>query len=505
MELDLPNRPSTCTWSINAKDSPHTKRDETSNRNKILPDILHAIGQTPMVRLNNITKLHGIKCEMYAKCEYFNPGGSVKDRIGYRMVLDAEAKGILKPGCTIIEPTSGNTGIGLAMAAAVRGYRCIIVMPEKMSNEKLYTLKALGAEIIRTPTEASWDSEEGHIATSQKLRSQIPNSVILDQYTNPGNPLAHYDGTATEILEQCDGKIDYFVGGAGTGGTISGIGRKLKEMSPETKIIAVDPEGSILADIDESDAEASSIKFYEVEGIGYDFIPTVLDRNVIDNWVKSNDHEAFTIVRELIKTEGLLCGGSSGSALSVALKLAKDLPAEKRVVVLLPDGIRNYMTKFVSDHWMEARGFADVPQPVESNKWWWNLHISNLNITKGMSLPQSATCQEALNLLESEKLERIPITSDNFIKGLVTLHTLMSRLIAGSVKKSDPATEVIQRQFLKVCRMTTLARLSRILETDAFVVVVDEHDHGHFIGLVTQKDLFNFISKGAQPCTNGNA
>lgn len=202
-----------------------------------------------------------------AKCEFFNPGGSVKDRIGRRMIQDAEEKGLIKPGCTIIEPTSGNTGIGLALAAAIKGYKCIIVMPEKMSNEKVYVLRALGAEIVRTPTEAAWYSPEAHISVAQKLQKTIPNSIILDQYTNSGNSLAHYDLTATEIWNQCDGKIDYVVAGAGTGGTITGIGRKLKELSPGTKIIGVDPKGSILAQPPE--LNTNGVGFYEVEGIGY--------------------------------------------------------------------------------------------------------------------------------------------------------------------------------------------------------------------------------------------
>ncbi|XP_076246612.1 cystathionine beta-synthase isoform X3 [Calliopsis andreniformis] len=353
MELTKPDRVSRCTWTLNATNSPHTTRTEFYDRSKIMPDILTAIGQTPLIKLNNIPKMYDIKCEMYVKCEFLNPGGSVKDRIAYRMIQDAEEKGLLKPGYTIIEPTSGNTGIGLAMAAAVKGYKCIIVMPEKMSNEKVHTLQALGAKIVRTPTEASWDSPEAHINVAHKLKEETPNSIVLDQYTNAGNPLAHYDQTALEIWKQCDGKLDYLVAGAGTGGTITGIGRKLKELSPDTKIIGVDPKGSILAE----SPELQDVGFYEVEGIGYDFIPTVLDRNVIDRWIKTEDCESLNAARMLIREEGLLCGGSSGAALVAALAVAKDVPQGKRVVVILPDGIRNYMTKFVSDHWMEARGF----------------------------------------------------------------------------------------------------------------------------------------------------
>jgi cystathionine beta-synthase len=242
-----------------------------------------------------------------AKCEFLNPGGSVKDRIGYRMVVDAEEKGLLIPGVsTIIEPTSGNTGIGLAMASAVRGYRCIIVLPEKNSDEKVNTLTALGAEIIRTRTEAKFDDPDSLVAVAQRLQKEIPNSIILNQYTNAGNPLAHYDGTGAEILHQLDGGVDMVVCGAGTGGTIAGIGRKIKEKQPECVIVGIDPEGSILAQPEK--LNESDVKVYEVEGIGYDFIPTVLDRNVVDKWMKVNDSMALPMARRLISEEGLLCG-----------------------------------------------------------------------------------------------------------------------------------------------------------------------------------------------------
>merc|ERR1719361_2525556 len=291
-------------------DCPHTK-EEVRKPIKIMPNVLHNIGDTPLVRLNRIGKTEGLKCEILAKCEFFNAGGSVKDRIGLRMVEDAEKKGLLKPGDTIIEPTSGNTGIGLALAGAVKGYRTIIVLPEKMSAEKVMVLRALGAEIVRTPTSATWDSPESHISVAQRLNKQLPNSIILDQYRNAGNPLAHYDTTAQEIIDQCGGKVDMVVMGAGTGGTISGIGRKLKEHWPDCQVVGVDPEGSILAEPEE--LNKTNVTYYDVEGTGYDFIPTVLDRKVVDKWIKSADKESFIMARRLIREEGLLCGGSSGA------------------------------------------------------------------------------------------------------------------------------------------------------------------------------------------------
>jgi cystathionine beta-synthase len=314
----------------------------------IYDNILDTIGKTPTVKLNKIG--NDLKCELYAKCEYFNPGGSIKDRIGWNMVKDAEESGRIKPGDTLIEPTSGNTGQGMALAAAVKGYRCIITMPEKMSKEKQIALEALGAEIIRTPTEASFDDPESHIGVSKKLNRETPNSHILDQYANPSNPEAHYNGTAEEIIEDFGTNLDMVVIGVGTGGTITGIAKRLKEHIPDIKIIGADPIGSILGG-------GTEVKPYLVEGIGYDFFPDVLDNSMVDDYVKTKDEESFIMARRLIKEEGLLCGGSSGTATVAALKSAKILKEDQKCLILLPDGIRNYMTKFPNDKWMKSKGF----------------------------------------------------------------------------------------------------------------------------------------------------
>ena len=314
----------------------------------IYDDILKTIGGTPMVKLNRVGA--DLPCNMYAKCEFMNPGGSVKDRIGYRMVMDAEKSGRIKPGDTLIEPTSGNTGIGMALAGAVRGYRVIITLPEKMSKEKVVVLQALGAEIIRTPTEAAWDAPESHIGVAKKLQAELPNAHILDQYANPSNPDAHYEGTGQEIWDDMNGKVDMVVMGAGTGGTITGVARKLKELNPNVIIVGADPVGSILAG-DEG------VGTYQVEGIGYDFIPDVLDLNLIDTWVKTQDKDSFNLARRLVREEGLLCGGSCGSAMFAALKEASRLKEGQNCVVLLPDSIRNYLTKHIDDTWMKENDF----------------------------------------------------------------------------------------------------------------------------------------------------
>ncbi|AAU28997.1 TPA: pyridoxal-phosphate dependent enzyme [Legionella pneumophila] len=314
----------------------------------IYPNILATIGHTPVVKINRLGK--DLECELYAKCEFFNPGGSVKDRIGYEMVVKAEKEGRIKPGDTLIEPTSGNTGIGIALAGAVLGYKVIITMPEKMSQEKQSVLERLGAIIYRTPTEAAYNDPDSHISLAKKLQAEIPNSHILDQYANPNNPNAHYFGTAQEIIDDFGKDLHMVVAGVGTGGTITGIAKRLKEFNPAIKIIGADPEGSILGG-------GTEIKSYHVEGIGYDFFPDVLDNTLIDAYIKTNDADSFRTARRLIKEEGLLIGGSCGAAMWAALQAAKSLSKGQKCLVILPDSIRNYMSKFANDEWMKEMGF----------------------------------------------------------------------------------------------------------------------------------------------------
>uniref|UniRef100_A0A336M9I0 Cystathionine beta-synthase n=1 Tax=Culicoides sonorensis TaxID=179676 RepID=A0A336M9I0_CULSO len=498
-----PDKPSSCTWHRNIqkdpellKTNPHTVRPFCKEKVKIIPDILHAIGSTPMVRLNRIPQSMGIECEMYAKCEYLSPGGSVKDRIGYRMVLDAEERGLLKPGATIIEPTSGNTGIGLAMASAVKGYRCIIVMPLKMSDEKVGTLTALGAEIIRTPTEAAFDDEAGLIAVAQKIQQKIPNSVILNQYTNPGNPLAHYDQTGAEILWSMDDKIDMAVLGAGTGGTVSGVARRIKEVVPTCEIVAVDPEGSILAQPEE--LNETETNYYEVEGIGYDFIPTVLDRSVVDTWIKVADKDALPMARRLIREEGLLCGGSSGAAMVCALKAAKKLKKGQKCVVLLPDNIRNYMTKFVQDTWMEIRNLKD-PENVVGFSWWDAKLGNSLEIVRKNSVTIKMSCQEVANYLKDNEIYcAMVLDADNKPFGYVTTTHLLTALVNGKLSlKQAIKKDAFFHQLTKARYNTTLGQVARALEKEQFLAVVKKNDDGSesFDGFILQKDILAFVAK----------
>ncbi|XP_063628033.1 cystathionine beta-synthase-like [Cydia splendana] len=484
---------------FNLKELPHIVKVLDRNQ-KFHPDILHAIGNTPLVKLTRIPKSEGIKCDMYAKCEFMNPGGSVKDRIAYRMVLDAEQRGVLKPGkSVIIEPTSGNTGIGLALAAAVKGYRCIIVLPEKMSDEKVNTLRALGAEIVRTPTEAPSASPESNIGVAHRMASEIPDAVVLDQYNNPCNPLAHYDGTAEEILWALDDAVDMVVMGAGTSGTVSGVAHKLKERCPACTVVAVDPYGSILAQPEE--LNHSDIDMYEVEGIGYDFLPRTLDRTVIDKWVKCDDQKALPMARRLIQEEGLLCGGSSGSAMWGALQAAKSLKEGQKCVVLLPDNIRNYMTKHISDPWMEARQFK--PVPTNDKLWWWDSIVEPSLATPVSSVPLRSTPAQALSALTPSVPLVTVVKGDGSVAGVFTADDARRRLANLSGSTSEGLEKFLVKKYYKVdlAKKPTLGLVSRMLDIAPYVVVVKTDASSHSqqaVGVITSNNLLAHITDKAK-------
>lgn len=435
-----------------------------------------------MVRLSRIGR--DLPCELFGKLEFMNPGGSVKDRIGVRMLLEAEKSGRIKPGDTLIEPTSGNTGIGLAMAAAVRGYRMIITMPEKMSREKQVVLEALGAEIIRTPTEAAWDAPDSHIGVARRLKEVIPNSHILDQYSNPDNPLAHEHGTGREIIDQCGGKLDAVVLTAGTGGTITGVATVVKRELPNCQIIGVDPEGSILAG-------PAEIKSYKVEGIGYDFIPDVLHRNLVDRWIKSNDRDSFRTARQLIRTEGLLCGGSSGSAVWAALQVAKEMPKGSRIVTILPDSIRNYLTKFVDDAWMRQHGFVDSDWEMGSI----GDVVRALPTKTVICIEDDKTLSDAVETFKAHGISQLPCTSQGRLSGILTETDLLNLLVHGRARTTAIA-EVMVRKVSTVQPHESAGTLVQIFEQGEVALVVDEERHVQ--ALVTKMDLIDYLSARAK-------
>ena len=326
------------------------KRRADENGVETADSVLDLIGETPLLRLNHRIA-RDINPALYAKLEYLNPGGSVKDRIGLRMIEVAEKAGLLRKGGTIIEPTSGNTGVGLAMVAALRGYKMIFVMPDKMSAEKIALLKAYGAEVVVTPTNVERESPHSYYSVADRLTREVPGAFQPNQYFNPNNPRSHYETTGPEIWRQTDGKIDYFVAGVGTGGTISGVGRYLKERNPNIKIVGVDPEGSLYTGED--------VHPYKIEGVGEDFIPATVDLKLIDEWETVGDKEAFLMCRRFAREEGILIGGSCGMALAGALRFARRVPEDKIMVVLLPDSGRNYLSKIFNDDWMRDQGYID--------------------------------------------------------------------------------------------------------------------------------------------------
>jgi cystathionine beta-synthase len=459
-------------------------RAMTKVRDGILDSICDAVGDTPMVRLARIGR--GLPAELLGKCEFMNPGGSVKDRIGVRMLVDAERAGRIQPGDTLIEPTSGNTGIGLALAAAVKGYRLIITMPEKMSQEKQVVLEALGAEIIRTPTEAAWDSPESHIGVARRLREVIPNAHILDQYANPSNPLAHEEGTGREIIDQCGGQLDAVVMTAGTGGTVSGVARVIKRELPHVQIVGVDPEGSILAGPGE-------IRSYKVEGIGYDFIPEVLDVKLVDRWIKSNDRDSFRVARQLIRQEGLLVGGSSGAAVWAGMQVARDLGAGKRVVVILPDSIRNYLSKFVSDAWMRQHGFQQAD---------WELGTIG-DVLRGMPPRRLITIaidepvRQAMALYKEHGISQIPVCDEGKLAGILTEADLLQALVSGRADGETMVAEVMVRKVSTVGLHAGASELPRIFERGEVALVID--DERTPIGIVTKMDLIEILASRRAP------
>ncbi|HZZ00889.1 MAG TPA: cystathionine beta-synthase [Candidatus Baltobacteraceae bacterium] len=440
---------------------------------------LEAIGNTPLVKLNKVTD--GAECLVLAKVEYVNPGGSVKDRPAISMLDAAEEQGQLKPGGTIVEPTSGNTGTGLAMAAAIRGYRCILVMPDKMSREKIDLLRAYGAEVVVTPTNVPADSPESYYAVATRLAAEIPGAFQPNQFHNHYNPDAHYRSTGPEIWQQTRGTITHFVAGVGTGGTISGTARYLKEQNPNVHVVGADPEGSIYSgDIPRS---------FAVEGIGMNYLPETVDLRVIDKVVRVSDRDSFLMARRITREEGLLVGGSSGTAAVAAVKLAKTLPKEAIVVVVFPDSGRGYMSKIFNDEWMIANGFlADAKRRATVG----DVLRSKTPVPSLITVRQDDTVKTALDLLRKYEISQIPVMRDNEPVGSINDVGVMQAVFDHADIVHEPVSEVMGRPFPVLEQFEEIELAYKLLTLANHAIVVT--DDGEPIGVVTRQDIITFLS-----------
>jgi cystathionine beta-synthase len=448
-------------------------------------DVLATIGWTPLIRLRRVTE--GIRTPVYGKAEFFNPGGSVKDRIGIAIIEDAERRGELKPGGTIVEGTSGNTGVGLALAAAVKGYRCIFTLPDKMSSEKVRLLKAFGAEVIVTPTAVPPDHPDNYVMKAKAIAKATPGAVLANQFYNQVNPDAHYRTTGPEIWTQTDGRVTHLVAAAGTGGTLSGTGRYLKERNPAIRVISGDPEGSVLAGYFRN-RKVGEGHPYKVEGIGNDKVPETLHVDVIDEFHTVSDADAFQMARRLVREEGLFVGGSTGLNVTVALKVAReaDDPAACVVVILCDTGER-YLSKLFNDEWLREH------QLLPSDR----ITARTLLDGKGSSGPAlvtveaTNTARQALNLMSTYNVSQLPVLADGACVGAVSESGLMARAVGNAATLDQPVREQLESAFPVVAADLALERLSPLLSRDTPAVLVE--DGGRLCGIVTRYDVLHHM------------
>ncbi|MBT2404524.1 MULTISPECIES: cystathionine beta-synthase [unclassified Streptomyces] len=456
--------------------------------------MISLVGNTPLVKLNRVTE--GLRATVLAKVEYFNPGGSVKDRIAVRMIEAAEQSGALKPGGTIVEPTSGNTGVGLAIVAQQKGYKCIFVCPDKVSLDKINVLRAYGAEVVVCPTAVDPEHPDSYYNVSDRLVRETPGAWKPDQYSNPNNPRSHYETTGPELWEQTDGKITHFVAGVGTGGTISGTGNYLKEVSGgKVKVIGADPEGSVYS--------GGSGRPYLVEGVGEDFWPTAYDPDVTDEIIAVSDKDSFQMTRRLAKEEGLLVGGSCGMAVVAALKAAEGLGPDDVVVVLLPDSGRGYLSKIFSDEWMAGHGFLEEAGPAA--------RIGDVLADKaGGTIPSlvhmhpEETVGEAIEVLREYGVSQMPIVKPGAghpdvmaaeVIGSVVEKELLAALFAQRASLTDPLEKHMSSPLPQVGSGEPVSELMAVLgEADAAIVLVE----GKPTGVVSRQDLLAFLAKGSK-------
>lgn len=446
--------------------------------------ILDLIGKTPLVKINKSNPNPNVT--LLAKLEYMNPGGSVKDRIGAAMIDRAEKFGKLKRGGTIIEPTSGNTGTGLAMVAAIRGYKMIFVMPDKMSDEKRNLLRAYGAKVVITPTAVLAKDERSYYKVSDRLASEIKGAYKPDQYHNPANPKAHYVTTGPEIWQQTEGKITHFVCGMGTGGTISGAGKYLKEKNPQVRIIGVDPVGSVFYQYKRTGKFPDVLKTYKVEGVGEDFIPSTVDFSVIDEVIQVGDRECFVTARKLARQEGILAGGSSGMALWAAIRVCQSL-TKGLVVVLFPDSGKSYLSKMYNDDWMRDNGFLEegIGKTIGDV-------VSRKKAPRILSLRPSDTVKTAIGIMKRHDVSSVPVISGKNILGTVSERELLTGLYEKSIGPTNHVATVLDPHIITVGATESIDRVSQLLTKENFVVVVD--DVRHPLGVVTRIDLIEYYA-----------
>jgi cystathionine beta-synthase len=463
---------------------------------EVFENILDTIGNTPIVRLPALNR--GVKPTLLAKLEMFNPGNSVKDRIGLRMIRDAEERGLLQRGGTIVEPTSGNTGTGLAIAAAILGYKCVFVMPDKVSLEKISLLKAYGAEVVTTPTAVPRESPESYYSVADRLTREIPGAFQPNQYFNPANPRAHFETTGPEIWRQLDGKIDVFVAGVGTGGTISGTGSFLKSKDPNVLVVGADPEGSLYT--------GDRARPYKVEGIGEDFMPGTMDMNVVDEWVTVTDRDSFETARRITREEGILVGGSGGTAMWAALQVAKRLDESKTILVLLPDTGRGYLSKLYNDAWLRENGFLDR-LPIQARvRELVNRHDREL--PKLVTVPSDKTVREAIDLLQQYNISQLPVTRPGNGNGhgagpFTDVHSMIGSIQERNLLERvfrDPSLiearveGVMDPPFPLVDVAEPVERVVPALLANNSAVLVEEG--GQPVGLITRSDLLEFVAHG---------
>ncbi|MBV8258806.1 MAG: cystathionine beta-synthase [Actinobacteria bacterium] len=455
------------------------------------PTVLDLVGGTPIVRLDRMSPPGGAR--ILAKLEYLNPGGSVKDRIGLAMIEAAERDGLLKPGGTIVEPTSGNTGVGLAIAAAQKGYRCIFVMPDKMSQEKISMLRAYGAEVVITPTAVDHESPESYYSVSSRLAEEIPGGFKPDQYSNMANPTAHYERTAPELWEQTGGELDAIVISVGTGGTISGVGKWWHERKPETLIVGVDPEGSIYTATDESQLHP-----YLVEGIGKDMWPDTIDLTVVDEWIQVSDRDSFLTARKLARDEGILAGGSAGSTLWAAANVAERLGAGKTVLAFIPDSGRSYMSKFYDDNWMLEHGFVERAAPLPTVG-------EVLRAKHGGEMPELVTIAAhqkvgaGIDVMQRYGISQLPVVRDGEaaesladVIGSLQDRALLERVFANPDAIHEDVASAMQPPLPAVETSATLDDVFATVKGGANAVVVAQE--GKPIGVLTRSDLLEFLA-----------